>query len=117
MRPILLVLLVSYHAFAPYSGAWEMPQGIEANETYKWLAYISRSFILEAFVFLSGYVFTMQIVKKQKFKSLFQVAFSKFKRLIIPCWIFGIVYAAYAILTAVFSIRAFSVSPALRASL
>ena len=92
MRPILLVLLVSYHAFAPYSGAWEMPQGIEANETYKWLAYISRSFRLEAFVFLSGYVFTMQIVKKQKFKSLFQLAFSKFKRLIIPCWIFGIVY-------------------------
>lgn len=27
MRPILLVLLVSYHAFAPFCGSWEMPQG------------------------------------------------------------------------------------------
>ncbi len=64
MRPILLVLLVSYHAFAPFCGAWEMPQGIDTNEVYKWLAYLSRSFRLEAFVFLSGYVFTMQIVQK-----------------------------------------------------
>ena len=92
MRPILLVLLVSYHAFAPFCGAWEMPQGIEANEVYKWLAYLSYSFLLEAFVFLSGYIFTMQIIKKQKYKSLTQVAYSKFKHLIIPCWIFGIVY-------------------------
>lgn len=92
MRPILLVLLVSYHAFAPFCGAWEMPIGIEDNCFYKWLAYLSRAFRLEAFVFLSGYVFTMQIVTKNKFKSLKQLAISKFRRLIIPCWIFGIVY-------------------------
>lgn len=25
MRPVLLVLLVGYHAFAPFCGAWETP--------------------------------------------------------------------------------------------
>ena len=92
MRPILLVLLVSYHAFAPYCGAWEMPQGVEANEMYKWLAYIIRALSLEGFFFLSGYTLTMQLVKKRKFNSFSQLAFTKFKHLIIPCWIFGIIY-------------------------
>ena len=76
MRPILLVLLVSYHAFAPYCGAWEMPQGIEANEVYKWLAYITRALSLEGFLFLSGYTLTMQLVKKRKFNSFSQLAFT-----------------------------------------
>ena len=29
MRPVLLILLVLYHAFAPYVGTWQMPDGIE----------------------------------------------------------------------------------------
>ena len=92
MRPILLVLLVSYHAFAPFCGAWEIPSGVESNEFYKWLARLNYAFLLEGFIFLSGYVFVMQIVEKNKFNSINQIAVNKFHHLIIPCWIFGTAY-------------------------
>ena len=92
MRPILLIQLVLYHAFAPFSGAWEMPLDIETNEVYKWFAYFSYAYLLEGYIFLSGYIFAMQIIKKQKFINLLQLIYSKFKRLIIPCWLFGITY-------------------------
>lgn len=91
IRPFLLILLVSYHAFCPFSASWQMPVGIEANEIYKWIAYLSQAFRLEAFVFVSGYVFQMQL-KKRKFEDLKSLTISKFKRLIIPCWIFGVLY-------------------------
>lgn len=92
IRPILLFLLVSYHAFAPYCGAWDASI-VTDNEVYKWLAYAFRAFRLEAFVFVSGYVFAQQILKQHKFASLKQLIYSKFKRLIIPCWVFGLAYA------------------------
>ena len=92
MRPILLVLLVSYHAFAPYCGAWSLPVGVDTNFIYKWLALFSRAFRLEAFVFVSGYIFAMQVIQKNKFQSVIELAKSKFLRLIIPCWIFGSIY-------------------------
>ena len=92
MRPILLVLLVSYHAFAPYCGAWQMPEGVESNIFYKWLGLFSRAFRLEAFVFVSGYIFALQIIKKNKFGSFIDLVKSKFIRLIIPCWVFGLFY-------------------------
>lgn len=92
MRPVLLVLLVAYHAFAPYCGAWRMPEGIHEITAYKWIGYFSRAFRLEAFVFISGYIFTFQLLTKNKFSSLSELAINKTKRLLIPCIIFGIAY-------------------------
>lgn len=92
IRPLLVICLVSYHAFAPFCGAWALPIETENCESYKWIANFSRSFLLEAFVFLSGYVFTMQILEKHKFDSLKQLVINKFQRLILPCWIFGTIY-------------------------
>lgn len=91
IRPILLLLLVGYHAFAPYSGAWNGCI-VEHNEVYRWLAYAFRAFRLEAFVFVSGYVFALQVIEKQKFNNIQALAKSKFKRLIIPCWLFSVIY-------------------------
>lgn len=92
IRPILLFLLVAYHAFAPYCGSWDASI-VTDNEIYKWLANAFRAFRLEAFVFVSGYVFAHQVLAKHKFTSLKALILSKFKRLIIPCWIFGLLYA------------------------
>lgn len=94
MRPILLVLLVSYHAFCPYCGAWVQPDGTQYNLFYDWIALFSRAFRLEGFVFVSGYIFALQVIQKQKFSSLLELTRSKFVRLIIPCWFFGICYWA-----------------------
>lgn len=92
IRPILLFLLVSYHAFAPYCGAWPMPDGIHSVDSYRWIALFSRAFLLEAFVFISGYIFTFQLMTKHKYGSIKEVAFDKMNRLLIPCVFFGVLY-------------------------
>lgn len=92
MRPILLVLLVSYHAFAPYVGTWSMPEGIHEVEVYRWLGFLSRAFRLEGFVFISGYIFTFQVLERRKFESFSSLLTSKLQRLLIPSFIFSIAY-------------------------
>jgi hypothetical protein len=92
MRPILLVLLVSYHAFAPYVGSWSLPLGIENVCTYKWLGLFSFAFLLEGYVFISGYIFTYQVLYRKKFTSFKDLAISKLERLIIPSIVFSLIY-------------------------
>lgn len=93
IRPILLVLLVFYHAFAIYSGAWAPIEGYPKVPIYWWLDKLSYAFMLEMFVFISGYVFGFQVrtkgVEKLKAKNLL---WGKFKRLMIPCMVFSLLY-------------------------
>lgn len=93
IRPLLIVLLVFYHAFAIYSGSWAPIDGFPEIKAYWWLDKLSYAFMLETFVFVSGYVFGYQVrikgEKKLEAKSLF---FSKFKRLIIPSIVFSLIY-------------------------
>lgn len=92
MRPVLLVLLVSYHAFAPYVGSWDIPDGIDNVELYRWIGLLSRAFRLEGFVFISGYVFTFQLIEQKKYNKLSLLLKSKFERLLIPGFVFSIIY-------------------------
>lgn len=93
IRNILIVLLVFYHAFAIYSGAWKPIDGFPEIKAYWWLDKLSFAFMLELFVFVSGYVFGFQVrIKgdsKLQAKNLF---WGKFKRLIIPSIIFSLLY-------------------------
>lgn len=92
MRPILLVMLVAYHAFAPYVGTWSLPDGIHDVRTYWWLGWLSRAFRLEGFVFISGYIFTFQLIEKQKFPTFGSLLSSKIQRLMIPSIVFSAIY-------------------------
>lgn len=38
IRPILILLLVFYHAFIIYDNGWHEPNGFCASEIYKWVA-------------------------------------------------------------------------------
>lgn len=93
IRTVLIVLLVFYHAFAIYSGAWAPLQGFPEIKAYWWLDKLSYAFMLELFVFISGFVFGYQVrlkgERKLQAKSLF---WGKFKRLIIPSIIFSLLY-------------------------
>lgn len=91
IRPILILILVFYHAFCPYSGAWEPFEGIKPNSCYHWLADIAYSFMLPMFVFQSGYVWAYQRNRKG-FENFPQLIMKKGKRLIIPSIIFSIAY-------------------------
>lgn len=93
IRPVLIVLLVFYHAFAIYSGAWAPIEGFPEVPVYWWLDKLSYAFMLEMFVFISGYVFGFQVRTKGNMKLQAKALFwSKFKRLMIPCIVFSLLY-------------------------
>lgn len=92
IRPILIVLLVVYHAFIIYQGGWTQPLCFQENTVYWWIAETSYSFMLEMFVFISGYVWAFQVFERKKSQSFKQLIGAKFKRLIIPSIIFSIIY-------------------------
>lgn len=92
IRPILIVLLVLYHAFAPWCGAWKPFDGFEENEVYWWIAKSAYSFMLPMFVFISGYVWAYQREELLRRESFMQLIIKKSKRLYIPSIVFSIAY-------------------------
>lgn len=60
MRCILALLIVFMHSFTCYNGGWRAPEGYINVPFYKWLSRISFACTLEAFVFVSGYLFAFQ---------------------------------------------------------
>lgn len=93
IRPILIILLVFYHAFAIYSGAWAPIDYFPEVPVYWWLDKLSYACMLESFVFVSGYVFGYQVRTKGEEKLNAKKLFlAKFKRLIIPCALFSLLY-------------------------
>lgn len=93
IRPILIIMLVFYHAFIIHGGGWETQiPGFEKIEILKWADLLSYSFMLETFVFISGYIFYFQIVELNRNHSIWKIAKKKFIRLLLPCWVFSIIY-------------------------
>jgi hypothetical protein len=92
IRPIIILLLVIMHSFTMYAGSWTMPEGIENVRAYFWVGKIASSFRLEMFVFISGYLFAFQVYELKKKYLLKDIAFNKFKRLIIPSIFFSLLY-------------------------
>lgn len=94
IRLFLLIALVLYHAFAPFSGAWS-PISDADILGYGCIAKLMYAFLLESFVFISGYVYGYQRFnligggKKQGIGSLIK---KKFLRLMVPSIVFSILY-------------------------
>ena len=93
IRPLLIILLVLYHSFAPWTGAWLPFDGFEHSDVYKWIGLLSYSFMLPTFVGVSGYVWAFQREGLGRKESLFQLALKKLYRLYIPCAIFSLIYS------------------------
>ena len=92
LRPILIILLVLYHAFIIYDGGWKEPAGFMDIPAYKWVAKCSFAIMLEMFVFISGYLWAYQRETLSKKQSFLQTIVNKFNRLIIPCLVFSALY-------------------------
>lgn len=95
IRFILIFLLVLYHAFAIFSGDWASLDGYPEIESYWWIGKISYSFMLEAFVFISGYVFGYQVSRKPYKLALKFLVKNKAKRLLLPCVVFSVIYYCF----------------------
>lgn len=91
MRPMVMFMLVVLHSFTTYAGYWPYPEGIQPVRAYSWIALASYSFLLEAFFFMSGYVAAFQ--ESNRTISFTELVRKKFKRLMMPCLVFGTAYA------------------------
>lgn len=99
LRPLLIVVLVFYHAFAIYGYRWPWPGLMRGNvvELYGWLDDFSYACMLEAFVFISGYVWAFQREDCKKRESFSQLFVRKFRRLMVPSLLFSLVYMTWFI--------------------
>ena len=91
-RPILLLLVVLYHAMAIHTGNWDLPEGVAVISVYKLIGRLSYAFMLESFVFVSGYVWAYQRETRGKKERFWKLCKKKFFRLLLPAVLFGILY-------------------------
>lgn len=91
IRPLIIGLLVVYHAFIIYMGGWREPVGFKPVEAYGWIADFLHSFRMQVIIFIAGYVYSYQI-SLGKNESLKNIVVKKFKRLILPSVFFSLIY-------------------------
>lgn len=92
MRTVLAILIVFMHSFTIYQGGWTQPENYVDIPIYKWIARISFAFTLEAFVFISGYLFAFQRITLNRVGGVIDLVINKLKRLILPSVIFSLLY-------------------------
>lgn len=92
IRPILIVLLVFVHCFTVFNGGWPPFEGYKDCTGYMWFSRTCYSFMLETFIFVSGYVWAYQVIDLQKRSSLGILVKKKAERLILPSVVFSLVY-------------------------
>ena len=92
IRPLIIFLLVVYHSLCVFTGGWVPPDGVPSNAAYWWLGHLISGFRIETIAFVGGYVFCYQCFELGRRQHFFAFLWKKFKRLIIPCFVFGTVY-------------------------
>lgn len=95
-RPILILSIVVGHSFAIYSGAWQydFESGVDYIAAYSWQNSFFISFQLEAFFFISGYLFWMgrYVERTLTPSTYYQFIKKKFARLYLPSIVFSLLY-------------------------
>ncbi|MCY1634890.1 acyltransferase family protein [Marinifilum sp. D737] len=92
IRPLCILSIVIGHSFAIYSGVWEKPGHILDVTFYQWINPFFISFQLQAFVFVSGYLFGYQTITLGRKDDPKKFIAKKFKRIYLPCLLFGLLY-------------------------
>lgn len=92
VRPLLILLVILYHSMAIHTGNWDLPEGVTVITTYKVIGRVSYAFMLESFVFVSGYVWAYQRETRGKKEGFFALIQKKAIRLLVPTIIFGLLY-------------------------
>ena len=92
IRPLVIFLLVAYHALCPYTGGWTPPDGVEPNALYWWVGRLISGFRIETIAFVGGYVFCYQCRELGRRLPLHRFAWKKVRRLLIPSFLFGTLY-------------------------
>lgn len=94
-RPLLILSIVIGHSFAIYSGAWDCDfSEIPFIAGYAWVNPLFISFQLQAFFFISGYLFWMKepICKSISLQEYWNFFRKKLMRLYFPSIVFSLLY-------------------------
>lgn len=93
MRLGLIFFLVVYHALCIYTGGWEKPfDSFPDIPLYDWLGMSTHGFRLQSMVLISGLLFGHTLKKHPERLCFNSCVVRKAKRVLLPCYIFGIVY-------------------------
>ena len=92
IRPILIILLVLYHSLCIHTGNWRTIEGMNVIPAYREIGRLAYSFMLECFVFVSGYVWAYQRETLGKKEGFLLLCKKKAMRLIVPYILFGFLY-------------------------
>lgn len=93
IRPVAILLVVFTHCFAIFNGAWTNPDNnlVPYVLEYDLLTSFLSSFRMPAVILCAGYIHAYFYLQKER-KSLKQMIRSKFERLLIPAYVFGVIY-------------------------
>lgn len=92
-RIVIILFLVVFHTFGPFANVWK-DFGFDIP-VYWWISKWSYSFFLEGFVFISGYLYGIQFLRKiAEGKNVdFRAEIKKkFHRLMLPSLLFSTLY-------------------------
>ncbi len=92
IRPIVIFLLVLLHSFTKIANGGGYSNDYQLVAPYQWFCWLISGFRIETIALIAGYVFSYQshdLGRKNKF---WPFVWKKFKRLIIPMIVFGLIY-------------------------
>ena len=95
IRPILIFSIIIGHSFAVFTDSawWPLPIGMHTNDVLRCINPIVISFALQAFVFISGFLFSYKSDKLlTSWAEKMKFILAKFKRIYIPSLIFSTIY-------------------------
>lgn len=92
IRPLVIFLLVVFHCLCIYSGNWDSIDSIKNVPSYYWMANLIIGFQLQTMALVSGYIFAFQNTTLKKEYKLTSLLHKKAERLLIPCYIFSLIY-------------------------
>lgn len=92
IRPIAILLVIFTHCFAIYNGGWENPDpaNIALVPHYQLLTSFLSAFRMPSVILVAGYIYAY--FDEKKTTTLWELIVSKAKRLLIPAFVFGVVY-------------------------
>lgn len=92
IRPIVIFLLLFFHSFSKIAAGGGQTNDYQLASAYQWLCWLISGFRIETIALVAGYVFAYQCIDLKRSYRFWPFVWKKFKRLIIPMLVFGVVY-------------------------
>lgn len=111
IRPMVIFLLVVFHSFTKIAAGGGKVNDYQLVAVYQWFCWLISGFRIETIALIAGYVFAYQSLDLNRSYKFVPFLWKKFKRLIIPMLVFGLVYYfCYLFDSEAFEVKSFLVT-------